>query len=68
MTSLRGDGGVHFFIGAIQVASVRFIGPKGQKASVSLICPPNHHSTHENVSKAMTEMHRLLKSPPPERL
>lgn len=63
MTSRRGDGGVHFYIGQVRVAAIRYLrGTSG----VYLSCDGVSSSRHDSVSDAMREMHRLLRAPPLE--
>jgi hypothetical protein len=63
MTSRKEDGGVHFYIGAIRVASVMY--NRGFIGGVNLVCPGVNGSPHfANVSEAMIQMHKLLKSSP----
>jgi hypothetical protein len=60
MTSerVRGDdAGVHFFIGSLCVAQVKFFRGKDKGC---LLVTLDHTSEHKSVSEAMKEMHRKL--------
>ncbi len=62
--SKRELGCCNFFIGQVQIASVRFVGPKGAKTCV--LTTASTTSDHETFSSALTELHRLLNSAPDE--
>lgn len=65
MSSRREGGEIHFFIGAIRIATV-VMRPEGKKWKAYLRHSGFEIEDAESVSAAMKKMHELLNSPPKE--
>jgi hypothetical protein len=62
MTSERGDGGIIFWIGEIQVATLAFVRDNSKRVFIHTL-DNSSIGPYASMSEAMREMHRRLKSP-----